>query len=228
MSKQKKFWGILLSVILLLGVAGTALGALGDHVLSRGSRGPEVRELQQRLSSIGVVVGPIDGIYGAKTEAGVRYYQKQRGLRVDGIAGPETIRDLKLVTGGSTNAGGKKVKFTSAEIDLLARCISAEARGEPYLGQVAVGAVIMNRLKSPHFPNTIADIIYQPRAFSSVDDGQIYLPATASAKRAAQEAIAGSDPTYGALYFFNPAKTTNKFIWSRPQIRKIGNHIFAK
>jgi len=228
MLRRIKPWGIILAILFLLGVSGVAFGALGDHLLSKGARGPEVSELQKRLTQLGFVLGPVDGIFGSKTEAAVRRYQKERGLKVDGIAGPETIKDLKLLTGASTTAGGKAVGFKNSDVDLLARVISAEARGEPYRGQVAVGAVILNRIESSQFPNSIPDIVYQPRAFSSVDDGQIYMQASSSAVKAAYEALSGSDPSRGALYFFNPAKTSNKFIWSRPQITKIGNHIFAR
>jgi len=228
MLANKRVWLGVIALILVLILTGTVLGALGDRTLSQGSRGPEVTELQKKLVSLGYVVGNVDGIYGPKTKAAVTRFQKERGLKVDGIAGPQTIKELKLLTGESTNAAGKTVGPKNVDINLLARCVSAEARGEPYIGQVAVAAVILNRLKDPAFPNTIADIIYQPLAFSSVADGQINMAPTSSALKAAQEAVSGVDPTGGALYFFNPAKTKNKFIWSRPQIMQIGNHIFTR
>ncbi len=215
---------LLFSIIL----SGIAYGALGDRLLGRGSNGPEVVELQKKLVQLGYVLGAVDGKYGVKTEAAVTRFQRERGLRVDGLAGTQTINELKLLTGQSTTATGKAVGNKNIDINLLARCVNAEARGEPYLGQVAVAAVILNRMADPAFPRTIADIVYQPRAFSSVDDGQINLAPSASAIRAAQEAVNGSDPSKGALFFFNPDKTKNKFIWSRPQIIKIGNHIFTK
>jgi N-acetylmuramoyl-L-alanine amidase len=112
-------------------------------------------------------------------------------------------------------------------VDLLARLITAEAQGEPYEGQVAVGAVVMNRVKSPDFPNTIKEVIYQPYQFEPTLNGWIDKPAVESAVRAAREAIAGSDPTGGALFFFNPAMTNNAFLWSRPYKTTIGNHRFA-
>jgi N-acetylmuramoyl-L-alanine amidase len=226
-ANKKAFLG-LIALALSLILASTAFGALGDRTLSQGSRGPEVTELQKKLVSLGYVVGNVDGIYGSKTKAAVTRFQKERGLKVDGIAGPQTIKELKLMTGDSTNASGTAVGPKNVDINLLARCVSAEARGEPYIGQVAVAAVILNRLKDPAFPNTVADIIYQPLAFSSVADGQINMAPTSSALKAAQEAASGVDPTGGALYFFNPAKTKNKFIWSRPQIMQIGNHIFTR
>ncbi|NLP44894.1 MAG: spore cortex-lytic enzyme, partial [Peptococcaceae bacterium] len=202
--------------------------ALGDRLLARGSRGPEVTELQKRLSMLGYVVGPIDGIFGRQTEAGVRLFQKEHGLAVDGIVGPRTVRELKRLTGQSVTAGGTRVGYKNSDINLLARLVSAEAKGEPYRGQIAVAAVVLNRVKSPLFPNTIPDVIYQPGAFSPVANGEIWKEPVSSAINAVHEALTGTDPSYGALFFFNPAKTSNAYIWSRPQITKIGNHIFAR
>lgn len=222
-------WGVIaIGLILSIALSGIAYGALGDRLLGRGSKGPEVIELQKKLAQLGYVVGTADGKFGSKTEAAIRRFQKERGLRVDGLAGTQTIKELKLLTGQSTNSKGKAVGNKNIDTNLLARCVNAEARGEPYVGQVAVAAVILNRISDPAFPKTIADIVYQPQAFSSVDDGQINLPPSASALRAAQEAVNGSDPSGGAVFFFNPAKTKNKYIWSRPQIKQIGNHMFTK
>ena len=229
MKVRIKPWGILaIGLIISIALSGIAYGALGDRLLGRGSKGPEVMELQKGLAQLGYVVGTADGKYGSKTETAIRRFQKERGLRVDGLAGTQTIKELKLLTGQSTNTAGKAVGNKSIDTNLLARCVNAEARGEPYVGQVAVAAVILNRIKDPAYPKTIADIVYQPLAFSSVADGQINLPPSADALRAAQEAVNGSDPSGGALFFFNPAKTKNKFIWSRPQIKQIGNHMFTK
>ncbi|MDA8220451.1 spore cortex-lytic enzyme [Desulfosporosinus sp.] len=223
-------WGMVITIGLLLSIAlsGFAYAALGDRLLGRGSKGSEVTELQKKLVQLGYTVGTVDGKYGSKTEAAIRRFQKEHGLRVDGLAGTQTIKELKRLTGQSTNASGKAVGYKNIDTNLLARAVNAEARGEPYIGQVAVAAVILNRIKDPAFPKTVADIIYQPRAFSSVDDGQINLAPSASSIRAAQEAISGSDPSGGAVFFFNPAKTSNKYIWSRPQIKQIGNHMFTK
>lgn len=223
-------WGVVLTIglILCIALSGIAYAALGDRLLGRGSTGSEVKELQSKLAQLGYGVGTVDGKFGSKTEAAIRSFQKDHGLRVDGLAGTQTIKELKSLTGQSTNASGKAVGNKNIDTNLLARCVNAEARGEPYTGQVAVAAVIINRIADPAFPKTIADIIYQPKAFSSVDDGQINLPPSATAIRAAQEAVNGSDPSGGALFFFNPAKTKNKYIWSRPQIKQIGNHIFTK
>lgn len=118
----------------------------------------------------------------------------------------------------------------TSDVQLIARAINGEARGEPYEGQVAVGAVILNRVKSSKFPNTIASVIYQSGAFTAVSDGQINVPIASNSTvvKAAQDALNGWDPTGGAIYYFNPNTATNKWIWSRPQIKTIGNHIFCK
>lgn len=223
-------WGVVLMIGLTLSIilSGIAYAALGDRLLGRGSNGPEVKELQSKLVQLGYVVGKVDGKFGSKTEVAVKNFQRDHGLRVDGLAGTQTIKELKRLTGQSTNASGKAVGYKNIDTNLLARAVNAEARGEPYLGQVAVAAVILNRIGDPAFPKTVADIVYQPQAFSSVNDGQINLPPSASAIRAAREAESGVDPSKGAVFFFNPAKTRNKYIWSRPQILQIGNHIFTK
>lgn len=118
----------------------------------------------------------------------------------------------------------------TSDVQLIARAINGEARGEPYEGQVAVGAVILNRVKSSKFPNTIAGVIYQSGAFTAVSDGQINVPIASNSTvvKAAQDALNGWNPTGGAIYYFNPNTATNKWIWSRPQIKTIGNHIFCK
>ncbi|AFM43493.1 spore cortex-lytic enzyme [Desulfosporosinus acidiphilus SJ4] len=227
--RQRPRWIVLIAgVILSIALTGIAYGALGDRTLSRGSRGADVKEMQSRLVQLGYGVGPIDGAFGPKTETAIRSFQKDHGLKIDGLAGTKTISELKRLTGQSTNAAGKAIGYKNVDINLLAHAVNGEARGEPYLGQVAVAAVILNRIADPAFPKTIADIIYQPGAFSSVNDGQINLTPSASSIRAAQEAASGVDPSKGALFFFNPAKTTNKYIWSRPELTKIGNHIFTK
>jgi len=217
-----------LLTVLTLCTSSVSEAALGDRLLARGSRGPEVTELQKRLNMLGYVVGPIDGIFGRQTESAVRLFQKEHGLAVDGIVGPQTVRELKRLTGQSVTAGGTTVGYKNSDINLLARLVSAEAKGEPYRGQIAVAAVVLNRVKSPQFPNTIPDVIYQPGAFSPVANGEIWKEPVSSAYNAVYEALAGTDPSYGALFFFNPAKTTNAYIWSRPQIVKIGNHIFCR
>ena len=226
-SRKALLLGVIFLAVLLV-VSSLSYAALGDRLLARGSRGPEVTELQKRLQMLGYVVGPIDGIFGRQTEAGVRLFQKEHGLAVDGLVGKNTVRELKRLTGQTVTTGGKAVGYKNSDVNLLARLVSAEAKGEPYRGQVAVAAVVLNRVKSPQFPNSIPDVIYQPGAFSPVANGQIWKEPVSSAIKAANEALAGTDPSYGALFFFNPAKTTSMYIWSRPQIIQIGNHIFAR
>lgn len=191
-----------------------------------GSRGGEVTQIQQKLNNLGYSTGGVDGVYGKQTERAVIAYQKANGLTVDGIAGSQTLKSLG-VTGGGGSGGGSYGGFSQSDVQLLATIISAEARGEPYQGQVAVGAVIMNRVAHPSFPNTLSGVIYQPGAFSCLYDGGVNAAVADSAYTAAREAINGSDPTGGAIYYYNPAKTTNKWIWSRQVIAVIGNHRFA-
>ncbi|NLT40490.1 MAG: spore cortex-lytic enzyme [Clostridiales bacterium] len=183
-----------------------------------GSTGAVVSDIQKRLKNWGYYSGGVDGVYGKLTEKAVRYFQSKNGLTVDGIVGNQTLAALGISAKPST---------TSNDLELLARCISAEARGEPYNGQVAVGAVILNRVDHPSFPNTIAGVIYQKGAFTAVADGQINLAATESARKAAREAMSGNDPSGGAIYYYNPAKATSKWIFSRPVIMKIGTHVFC-
>jgi N-acetylmuramoyl-L-alanine amidase len=228
-NNENKFFRILaVSLVLCLILSAVSQAALGDRTLSQGSKGSEVKDLQRRLEQIGFQVGKTDGIYGKSTTAAVKRFQKSRGIKADGMAGEKTIAELKKLTGESTTYSGKKLGLKNTDVQLLAHCIYAEGRGEPYLGQVAIGACIMNRIKSSKFPHTIAGVIYQPKAFSAVDDGQINMEPDDQAVRAAREAMNGSDPTGGALYYFNPAKTSNKFVWSRPQIKTIGKHIFTR
>ena len=171
--------------------------------------------------------GDVDGVYGAKTTEAVKYFQRQNGLPADGVCGPQTLSAL-----GMTASGGSASSSTASRDDdftLLCRMISAEARGEPYTGQVAVGAVILNRVKHPAFPNTVAGVLFQPGAFSPVSDGQFYrVTITDSARKAAQVALNGWDPTGGAIYFYNPAKSTSHWIFSRPVVLTLGEHVFAK
>lgn len=198
--------------------------AAGDptvETLSRiGSRGTEVTAIQQKLKERGLYTGAVDGIYGTKTEAAVKKFQKQQGLTRDGIAGPATLKRLGISIGSIPAA-------TTANVNLLARIISAEARGESYTGQVAVGAVILNRIEHPSFPDTLAGVIYQDGAFTAIADGQFSQTVTDSAYRAARDALGGWDPSGGAIYYYNPAKTTNAWIRSRPIITRIGSHVFC-
>lgn len=185
----------------------------------QGSSGSVVTQIQKKLASEGYYKASIDGIYGSRTAAAVRSYQRDRGLKVDGICGPETL--------GALGISVKAASSTENNVNLLARLISAEARGEPYVGQVAVGAVVLNRVEHPSFPNTISGVIYQSGAFTCVTDGQFQQPVAESAYRAARDALNGWDPSGGAIYYFNPATATSRWIWSRPLLVVIGKHRFC-
>lgn len=178
----------------------------------------ENKQVQQRLKELGYYNGAIDGIFGSQTVKAVKNFQRDYGLTVDGIVGTRTLKALGLGTGGS---------YSSSDIYLLAKCVHAEARGEPYVGQVAVAAVILNRVKDPNFPNTISGVIYQPWAFTAVNDGQINLEPNESAYNAATDAMNGWDPTYGCIYYYNPQTATSKWIFSRQTVITIGKHVFA-
>lgn len=191
-----------------------------------GSRGDEVVQIQTKLKRWGYYNGNIDGIYGSQTQEAVRYFQRKNGLTVDGIAGPATLKAMGIYS--SSSGSSSSSTSNSSNVNLLARLIYGEARGEPYTGQVAVGAVVMNRVKNSSFPNTVSGVIYQSGAFDAVRDGQINLTPDSTAKKAAQDAINGWDPSYGAIYYFNPSTATNKWIWSRPMTVTIGRHRFCK
>lgn len=194
---------------------------LAIPTLSRlGSRGSEVEAVQQALKDRGIYSGSVDGIYGSATEAAVKKFQKQQGLTADGIAGPQTLKKLG-VSVGSTPA------VNDSNVYLLARIISAEARGEPYSGQVAVGAVVLNRVEHPSFPDSLSGVIYQNGAFTAIVDGQFDQPIYDSAYDAARDALNGMDPSGGAVYYYNPDKTSNQWMRSRPVIKRIGAHLFC-
>ena len=186
----------------------------------RGSTGSTVKQIQTKLKNWGYYSGSVDGVYGSATEKAVRAFQQKNGLTVDGKAGPQTLKALGISAGSAASSG-------SGDAALLARLISAEARGEPYSGQVAVGAVVLNRMKHPSFPNTMSGVIYQPGAFSCMSDGQFNQPVADSCYRAARDALNGWDPSGGAIYYFNPATATSKWIWSRPLLTVIGKHRFC-
>ncbi len=181
----------------------------------------ENRTVQTKLKRWGYYTGSVDGIYGSKTKQAVKDFQRKNGLAVDGIVGPKTAAALGMTLSSS------KTTQSSNDLYLLAKCVYAESRGEPYTGQVAVAAVILNRVKSPSFPNTISGVIYQPYAFTAVSDGQINLTPNSTAYKAAQDALNGWDPTYGCLYYYNPATATSSWIWSRKTVVTIGKHVFA-
>ena len=182
----------------------------------------ENKIIQQRLKKWGYYTGAVDGILGPKSVAAIKKFQRNNGLAVDGIVGPKTAAKI-----GITLSSSSSNKQTSSDLYLLAKCVYAEARGESYTGQVAVAAVILNRVKSASFPNTIAGVIYQPWAFTAVHDGQINLEPNQTAYNAARDAMNGWDPTYGCLYYYNPRTATSKWIYSRQQDVTIGSHVFC-
>ena len=190
-----------------------------------GSRGSEVTQIQTKLKRWGYYTGNVDGIYGTQTVNAVKYFQRKNGLTADGIAGPATLKVMGIMTSSSSSSSSSSY---NSNLNLLSRVIYGESRGEPYTGQVAVGAVVMNRVKSSSFPNTISGVVYQSGAFDAVKDGQINLTPDSTARKAAQDALNGWDPSYGAIYYFNPSTATNKWIWSRPMTIIIGKHRFCK
>ena len=225
MSREQKRLVLAVVIVFTVNIFILALAqSAAADLYKKGSTGDVVAQIQTRLKNWGYYFGVVDGVYGSKTEEAVRFFQRRNGLAVDGQVGNKTLAALGISpVSGTIPAGGSQ----SGDKYLLARLISAEARGEPYIGQVAVGAVVLNRVEHPSFPNTISGVIYQPGAFSCLDDGQFDQPISESAYRAAQEALNGSDPSAGAIYYFNPATATSAWIWSRPLIVQIGNHRFC-
>ena len=200
-------------------------------VLRQGSTGGEVKEVQRRLKAWGYYSGETDGIFGAGTRVAVISFQKKNGLTADGVVGAATYKALGMNSSYNVLVGqmqnSSSSEFTSSDLYLLARTIYAEGRGEPYVGQVAIGAVVLNRVASSAFPNTISGVVYQKHAFTAVSDGQINLTPDETAMRAAQDAVNGWDPTGGAIYYYNPAIATSSWIFTRQTIAVIGKHVFA-
>ena len=229
MQKRSKRLCLALAVLLSVSMVLVALvPAVEAASYKKGSSGAVVTQIQTKLKSWGYYTGTVDGIYGSGTERAVRAFPQKNGLTVDGKAGDQTLAAMGLSAGGgnSSKSGGSG-GASSSQVDLLARLISAEARGEPYSGQVAVGAVVLNRIKHPSFPNTLPGVIYQSGAFTCITDGQFNQPVAESAYRAARDALNGVDPSGGAIYYFNPSTATSSWIWSRPLITVIGKHRFC-
>ncbi len=191
--------------------------------LRSGDRGSTVEQIQQRLRDWGYYFGQVDGIFGAQTEQAVKKFQKKHGLVADGIVGPATAEKIGISLSGVSS--GNRYQ---ADLNLLAHVVHGEARGEPYKGKVAVAAVVLNRVDNASFPNALSGVVYQPRAFSIVDDGQINLTPDSESIRAAKDALNGYDPTSGCLFYYNPAKTTSKWMLSKPIYLRIGTHVFCK
>ena len=242
------------AVLASLACATLAFGAVGVHtaarygaatatesveysvvaaaILRQGSKGNEVKEVQRRLKTWGYYNGSVDGVFGASTRSAVIAFQKKNGLTADGVVGKSTYKALgmnssyQVLAGQNANTSGTN-GFTSSDVYLLAKTIYAEGRGEPYTGQVAIGAVVMNRIRSSQFPNTVSGVVYQKHAFTAVSDGQINLTPNETAMNAARDAINGWDPTGGALYYYNPAVATSSWIFNRQTVTVIGKHVFA-
>lgn len=244
---RKTFW-IAFTILLGIGIilaffpaSQQESSAFGKAILTVGTKGGDVYELQGRLKFLGYYTGKIDGTFGWRTYWAVRNFQYNFGMKVDGVVGPKTKLMLWKATknwrpggSGGANASGSanatrvtKGRFTNNDIRMMANAVYGEARGEPYVGQVAVAAVILNRVEHPSFPKTPIGVIFEPGAFTAVADGQIWLTPNQTAIKAVQDAINGWDPTGGAIYYFNPDTATSAWIWSRPQIKKIGKHIFC-
>ncbi|MBJ6363439.1 spore cortex-lytic enzyme [Paenibacillus sp. GCM10012307] len=228
----------------------TTTETFSNATLTVGATGQDVNELQGRLKFLGYYDGKIDGQFGSKTKNAVTWFQWKFGLKSDGVVGAKT--KLKLWeatkswkpgnenTGGNTSSGtsgnqggtsnlaqSNRLGLSANDLKIMANAVYGEARGEPYEGQVAVAAVILNRVKSPSFPNSASGVIFQPGAFTAVADGQIWLEPNERARQAVQDAINGWDPSDGCLYYFNPVTATSKWIWTRQQVKTIGKHIFC-
>jgi len=224
MKKKIIFIILLLGLVVTLDVILMSWNSEVEALSKYGSRGTEVRTIQEKLKRWGYYSGSVDGIYGSQTVSAVKKFQKKNGLTVDGIAGTQTLKAMGITSSSLSSSSSNN----SSNVNLLARVVYGEARGEPYTGQVAVAAVVLNRVKSSKFPNTISGVVYQSGAFDAVADGQVNMTPDATAKKAAQDALNGWDPSYGAIYYFNPNTATNKWIWSRPMTVTIGKHRFCK
>lgn len=233
---------------------GLSRETFGTVTLKQGSTGKDVYELQGRLKVLGYYDGKVDGIFGSRTKNAVTWFQWKFGLKSDGLVGAKTKLKLWEATkswrptaeelpggtaagqpsapapsqGGAGLPASNDLGLTDKDLKMMANAVYGESRGEPYEGQVAVAAVILNRVRSSQFPNTATGVIFQPGAFTAVADGQIWLTPNDSALKAVKDAVSGWDPSDGCLYYFNPETATSKWIWSRPQYKKIGKHIFCR
>ena len=224
--RSRRTWCAVLCVMFVMAIMPVARAAV---TVGPGDTGENVKKIQRRLIQYDYMDGTADGVYGEKTRQAVIKFQKKYGLTADGVVGPATAAKLGVSLSGSVTASSTSSSggYSSSDVTLLARLVYAEARGEPYKGQVAVAAVVLNRVRSSEFPNTIAGVIYQKNAFSCVSDGQINLTPNAESKRAAQDALGGWDPSGGSLYYYNPNTASASWIFSRTTVTVIGNHCFA-
>lgn len=223
-NNAKAWLSLVMIFALCLCIGGESIAA----TLRVGSSGEDVKTLQTKLKRWGYYTGSIDGVFGAGTKKAVIAFQKKNGLTPDGIVGAATLKALGMSASGGSSSSSSSGTNTDGNLYLLARLVYGEARGEPYKGQVAVAAVVLNRVKSSQFPNSVSGVIYQSGAFSVVNDGQINLTPDETAIKAARDAMNGYDPTNGCLYYYNPAKTTNQWMLSKPVLLVIGNHSFFK
>ncbi len=214
---------VILGIVLLLGSMCFVCGNAEAKNIVKGDTTENIKIVQQRLYNLKYYTYKVDGIWGSRTLAAVKNFQRDKGLVADGIVGAKTEKAL-----GVTLSQSGSTSLSSTELNLLARCVYSEARGEPYTGQVAVAAVVLNRVRSSSFPNTVSGVIYQPGAFTAVSDGQINLTPNETAYKAARDALNGWDPTNGCLYYYNPATATSKWIWSLKVELTIGRHSFAR
>ena len=224
MIKFRRTIAVLMVLVILISAMLPA-AVLAEN-LRYGSRGDKVKELQQKLKRWGYYTGSIDGIFGSGTQAAVKNFQKKNGLTADGIVGPKTAAAIGMNLTSSSSSSGSS-SSSSGDLYLLARLVHGEARGEPYKGKVAVAAVVLNRVKSSSFPNTIAGVIYQRGAFDAVSDGQINMQPDNESIRAARDAMNGWDPSNGCLYYYNPKTATSRWMLSRPVLLRIGQHAFC-
>lgn len=222
----------IIATLAILAAVCVALGGLLAWSVARaetvywGSRGETVRQVQTKLKQWGYYSGSVDGVFGQSTYEAVTWFQRANGLTADGTVGGATLAALGISAQSAEGTTAASAAGTS-DVELLAHCVYGEARGEPYVGKVAVAAVVLNRVKSSSFPNTISGVIYQEGAFTCVSDGQLYLTPDEDAYRAARDALNGWDPTYGCLYYYNPATAVSAWIWSREVRLTIGAHSFA-
>lgn len=234
LKKKKDIGTALIISILLLVIGGVYSQVFAADVIYYGSNANDVLKVQEKLKDWGYMQeSTVDGSFGRQTEEAIKGFQKKHGLPANGKADQQTLDAMGLghllqKTAAKANDQASRGASTRDEVYLLAQAVHGEARGEPYIGQVAIAAVILNRVEHPSFPNTINGVIYQPGAFTAVSDGQIYLTPDDSTIKAANDALAGWDPSGGAIYYYNPVTSTNRWIFSRPTIKQIGKHVFAE
>ena len=225
---MKRRWGLRMAAAGLCALAVWLSGVQqAGAAVYWGSRGQQVRQVQQKLLQWGYYKGTVDGVFGQETYDAVVRFQRRNGLATDGVVGSDTAAAMGLDIGSAAAASSSAASSYQSDVELLARLIHGEARGEPYVGMVAVGAVVLNRVKSSRFPNTIAGVVYQAGAFDAVSDGQINLTPGEQSRRAARDALNGWDPTGGCLYYYNPSTATSSWIWTREVRLTIGDHSFA-